>query len=108
MEYAKDAEAIKGNDLKQNLNSEKTKCLELMDKLNQEKKKLNNVQEQLCDLKEEISKLKEHINIDSKNHKNVWLVTQFNLNKIQINFHPFLIFFTLALNSKVKEKRTKN
>ena len=35
MEYAKDAEAIKGNDLKQNLNSEKTKCLELMDKLNQ-------------------------------------------------------------------------
>lgn len=72
MEYAKDAEAIKGNDLKQSLNTEKTKCLELMDKLNQEKKKTNMMQEQLCDLNEEIVKIKEHLNSETYNFHSIW------------------------------------
>ena len=33
MEYAKDAETIKGNDLKQSLNLEKNKSFDLMNKL---------------------------------------------------------------------------
>jgi len=72
MEYAKDAEAIKGNDLKQGLNTEKTKCLDLMDKLNQEKKKTNAMQEQLCDMNEEFAKIKENLLAESENFKLVW------------------------------------
>ena len=67
MEYAKDAEAIKGNDLKQSLNLEKSKSLDLMDKLNQEKKKSNIMHEQICDLNEQIADLKERLNIEYKN-----------------------------------------
>ena len=72
MEYAKDAEVIKGNDLKQSLNTEKTKCLEFMDKLNQEKKKTNAMQEQLCDLNEEFVKIKDNLRVETENFNLVW------------------------------------
>jgi hypothetical protein len=72
MEYAKDAEAIKGNDLKQSLNIEKNKCLEMMDKLNQEKKKTNLMQEQLCELNEEVLKIKEHLDKETNHLHAIW------------------------------------
>ena len=69
MEYNKDAENIKANDLKQSLNSEKAKNLESMEKLNQERKKTNVMQEQLCDLKDEVSRMRDTITIENKNYK---------------------------------------
>lgn len=71
MEYNKDAENIKANDLKQSLNAEKQKSLELMDKLNQERKKSNAMQEQLCDLKEEVARIKDHLAGETKNYKQI-------------------------------------
>jgi hypothetical protein len=68
MEYAKDAELIKANDLKRSLNIEKSKNIELMDKLNQEKKRSNQFSEQLFEANEQISNLKERLNIESLNH----------------------------------------
>jgi hypothetical protein len=93
MEYARDAEAIKGNDLKQSLNQEKTKSLDLMDKLNQETKKTNSMQEQLSDLTDELVKIKELLNSETKNFHSIWLVVNYfyldskfskNLNKIEV------------------------
>ncbi|RNA01317.1 A-kinase anchor 9-like [Brachionus plicatilis] len=66
MEYAKDSEIIKSNDLKQSLNLEKNKTFDLMEKLSQEKKKTNMMQEQLYELNEEVIKIKDLLNIDKE------------------------------------------
>ena len=58
VEYARDAEAIKGNDLKQSLNAEKAKSLEFIERLNQETRKTNSQQEQLAELAEECARIK--------------------------------------------------
>jgi hypothetical protein len=79
MEYNKDAEAIKYNDLKQGLNNEKKKYLELMEKLNQEKKKTNLTQEQLCEANEELITVKNSFDVESKKLKNIWYFN-FKLN----------------------------
>lgn len=75
MEYAKDTEAIKGNDLKQQLNSEKTRSLELVDKLNAEKKKTNAVQEQLAQLRDELAKIKERLNKETTSLHEIWYLS---------------------------------
>lgn len=74
IEYAKDSEIIKANDLKQSLNLEKNKTLDLIDKLNQEKKKTNIMQDQLYELNEEVIKIKELLNIESNNFRNLWYI----------------------------------
>lgn len=69
MEYNKDAEAIKTNDLKESLNIEKSKCIDIMDKLNQEKKVTNSMQEKIGDLNEELEKTKEILNSESEHYQ---------------------------------------
>lgn len=80
MEYAKDTEAIKGNDLKQMLNAEKTRSLELVDKLNAEKKKTNAVQEQLAQLRDELAKIKERLNKETTSLHEIWYVQTLSLS----------------------------
>ena len=72
MEYEKDTEAIKGNDMKQSLNAERSKCLELTDKLNQEQKKANSMQEQLSQLNEEVAVFKKILNEQTTSLEKIW------------------------------------
>lgn len=72
MEYAKDTETIKGNDLKQSLNAEKAKYLDAMEKFNQEKKKTNSLQKQVADISDELNHIKQLLDAETINHQNVW------------------------------------
>lgn len=71
MEYAKEAETIKLNVQNQTLDAEKTKCLEYMDKYNQEKKKTVSMKEQLGVLNEQVSKIKERFDKESNEMQNI-------------------------------------
>lgn len=104
MEYEKDTEAIKGNDLKQSLNAEKTKCLELMDRLNQEKKRANSMQEQLGLLNDEVVSIKQRLNAETTNLHAIWYGFLF----IQINLKPRLIYGFLAKNSTRRDSKTSS
>ena len=66
MEYNKDAEDIRMSDVKQSLNNEKTKCIEIMDKLNQEKKRTNELQTKVTDVSEELEKAKEILSSENE------------------------------------------
>lgn len=77
MEYAKDAETIKGNDFKQALTLEKNKYLDLMDKYNQEKKKTSLMSDQLCEFKEEVNKIKKHLDQETEHLNTIWFVFTF-------------------------------
>ena len=72
LEFERDAEIIKGNDLKQSLSLEKNRCMEYIEKLNEEKKKTSRMQEQLGELNDEVLKIKEHLDNETKNFHLVW------------------------------------
>lgn len=58
--------------MKQNLNIEKNKTFDLMEKLNQEKKKSNMLQEKLDELNDEVIKIKDLLNNESNNFHTLW------------------------------------
>ncbi len=72
MEYNRDAENIKANDFKQSLNMEKAKNIELLEKLNHERKSSTSMQDQLADFKEEFNRIKQSLDNETSNYKSVW------------------------------------
>jgi hypothetical protein len=103
MEYNKDAEDMKTNDLRQSLNSEKTKCIEVMDRLNQEKKRTNELEEKVADLSEELERTKEILNTENEHFQaeNRNLQNRVNsLREVEVD--------NVRMKDAVRQERSKN
>ncbi len=94
---------MKTNDLRQSLNNEKSKCIEIMDTLNQEKKRTNELQERVVDLGEELERTKEVLNTENEH-----LQAENRSLQNRVNSLRDAELESVKIKEVVKQERSKN